>query len=116
MSTELLTSLHVSYIQNPGKSTDDLAYNLTAYLRLNAIYWDLTALFTMGHPEARDKACVISFVESCWDERAGTFTSSDFALAHLSRADSAPTPAMTHTSIPHSARYKYWLCTTRWTS
>ncbi|KAJ7368111.1 terpenoid cyclases/protein prenyltransferase alpha-alpha toroid [Mycena albidolilacea] len=83
MSTELLTSLHVSYIQNLGKSTDDLAYHLTAHLRLNAIYWGLTALFTMGHPEALDKAGVISFVESCWDERAGGFGAHPGHDAHI---------------------------------
>ncbi|KAF8213591.1 terpenoid cyclases/protein prenyltransferase alpha-alpha toroid [Mycena galopus ATCC 62051] len=83
MSTELLTSLHVSYIQNLGNSTDDLAYHLTAHLRLNAIYWGLTALFTMGHPEALVKEDVIQFIESCWDERAGAFGAHPGHDAHI---------------------------------
>ncbi|KAF7352949.1 Geranylgeranyl transferase type-2 subunit beta [Mycena venus] len=83
MSTELLVPLHVSYIQNLGKSTDDLTYHLTAHLRLNAIYWGLTALFTMDYPEALDKEDVIRFVESCWDEQAGGFGAHPGHDAHI---------------------------------
>jgi geranylgeranyl transferase type-2 subunit beta len=95
MSTELLTSLHVSYIQNLGEvslfllpptlndflETHDLAYHLTAHLRLNAIYWGLTALCIMGSPETLDKEDVIQFVESCWDDKAGTLPSSDLCVS-----------------------------------
>ncbi|KAJ7781447.1 rab geranylgeranyltransferase [Mycena metata] len=83
MSTELLTALHVSYIQNLGNSTDDLMYHLTAHLRLNAIYWGLTALCIMGHPDALDKEDVIRFVESCWDEKAGGFGAHPAHDAHI---------------------------------
>ncbi|KAJ7937231.1 rab geranylgeranyltransferase [Mycena leptocephala] len=83
MSTELLTSLHISYIQNLGNSTDDLTYHLTAHLRLNAIYWGLTALCIMDHPEALDKEDVIRFVESCWDEQAGGFGAHPAHDAHI---------------------------------
>ncbi|KAJ7742446.1 rab geranylgeranyltransferase [Mycena maculata] len=86
---ELLTALHVSYIQNLGKSTDDLAYHLTAHLRLNAIYWGVTALFIMGHPEALDKDEVIRFIESCWDEEAGGFAPHPGHDAHISTTLSA---------------------------
>ncbi|KAI6144480.1 rab geranylgeranyltransferase [Pisolithus tinctorius] len=51
---KLLVPLHVSYIQNLGKSQDELAYHLTAHLRMNAIYWGLTALYIWGvwaHPD-----------------------------------------------------------------
>jgi geranylgeranyl transferase type-2 subunit beta len=97
MSTELLTSLHVSYIQNLGEvtlfllpptlnnflETHDLAYHLTAHLRLNAIYWGLTALCIMGSPETLDKEDVIRFVESCWDDKAGTSPSSNLRPLRL---------------------------------
>lgn len=50
----------------------DLAYYLTSHLRLNAVYWGLTALCIMGHKDALDREEMIEFVMSCWDEEAGT--------------------------------------------
>lgn len=53
------------------QNKDDLAYHLTAHLRMNAIYWGLTALCVMGHKNALNKEEMIEFVFSCWDEEAG---------------------------------------------
>ncbi|WVQ80578.1 hypothetical protein IAT38_002683 [Cryptococcus sp. DSM 104549] len=64
--------LHVAYIQNLDKRKD-LAYHVTSHLRLNGIYWGLTALYMMGQPEALDRDGVIEYVLSCWDDEAGTF-------------------------------------------
>jgi prenyltransferase beta subunit len=55
------------------QNKDDLAYHLTAHLRLNAVYWGLTALCVMGHKDALDRTEMIEFVMSCWDEDAGSF-------------------------------------------
>ncbi|KAF9442499.1 terpenoid cyclases/Protein prenyltransferase [Macrolepiota fuliginosa MF-IS2] len=75
--------LHVQYIQNLGQSHDELAYHLTAHLRLNAVYWGLAALCTMGHKEALDREEMIQFVMSCWDEEAGGFGAHPDHDAHL---------------------------------
>ncbi|KAF8323502.1 rab geranylgeranyltransferase [Cantharellus anzutake] len=72
-ANRLATSLHVSYIQSLGKSTGSLAYHLTAHLRLNAIYWGLTALCVMGRQDALDRDEMIEFVMSCWDDELGAF-------------------------------------------
>ncbi|KAK8858430.1 hypothetical protein IAR55_002657 [Kwoniella newhampshirensis] len=64
--------LHVKYIQNLDKK-QDLAYHLTSHLRLNGIYWGLTALCIMGQHSALDREGVIEYTISCWDEEAGTF-------------------------------------------
>ena len=53
------------------QSKDDLMYHLTAHLRMNAIYWGLTALCIMGHQNALDREEMIEFVMSCWDDEAG---------------------------------------------
>ena len=53
------------------QNKDDLAYHMTTHLRMNAIYWGLTALCIMGHKEALDRQETIDFVMSCWDEDAG---------------------------------------------
>ena len=88
MADELLVPLHVAYIQNLGKvdtpasprcrltlpqSTDELAYHLTAHLRMNGIYWGLTALCIMGHQDALDRDQMVDFVMRCWDDEAGLF-------------------------------------------
>lgn len=54
-----------------GQNKDGLAYHLTAHLRMNAIYWGLTALCVMGQPDALDRTELIEFVVSCWDDRIG---------------------------------------------
>ncbi|KAK0440691.1 uncharacterized protein EV420DRAFT_1650441 [Desarmillaria tabescens] len=72
MSAELLVPFHISYIQNLGKSKDDLAYHLNAHLRMNTIYWGLTALCIMGHQDALHREEKIDYVFSCWDEEAGS--------------------------------------------
>jgi geranylgeranyl transferase type-2 subunit beta len=72
MTDTLLIPLHVSYIQKLGQSQDELAYHLTAHLRMNAVYWGLTALCIMGHKEALSRGEMIDFVMSCWDDEAGS--------------------------------------------
>jgi geranylgeranyl transferase type-2 subunit beta len=52
----------------------DLAYHLTEHLRVNGVYWGLTALCIMGHNDALPKEEMIEYVLSCWDDEAGTST------------------------------------------
>ncbi|KAH7886478.1 rab geranylgeranyltransferase [Phlebopus sp. FC_14] len=82
-SDELLVPLHVSYIKSLGDSQDDLAYHLTAHLRMNAVYWGLTALCIMGHQDALDRNEMIDFVMSCWDDEAGGFGAHPDHDAHI---------------------------------
>ncbi|THV08546.1 rab geranylgeranyltransferase [Dendrothele bispora CBS 962.96] len=83
MADHLLVPLHVQYIQNLGKSQDDLVYHLTAHLRMNAIYWGLTALCVMGHKDALDRQEMIDYVMSCWDDEAGAFGAHPDHDAHI---------------------------------
>ncbi|KAK2464676.1 hypothetical protein APHAL10511_003252 [Amanita phalloides] len=83
MADTLLVPLHVSYIQKLGQSKDDLAYHLTAHLRLNAIYWGLTALSIMGRPDALNREEMVEFVMTCWDDEAGGFGAHPGHDAHL---------------------------------
>jgi geranylgeranyl transferase type-2 subunit beta len=70
---ELLIHKHVSYIKALGDSKDELAYHLTAHLRMNAIYWGLMALCVMDHKDALSRDEMIDFVMSCWDDEAGMY-------------------------------------------
>lgn len=80
---ELHIPLHVKYIQSLGKSKDDLMYHLTAHLRMNAIYWGLTALCIMKRQDALSREEMIDFVMSCWDDEAGGFGAHPDHDAHL---------------------------------
>ena len=94
MGSTLDVPLHVEYLQSLGEvmylpwtlsrlccnpahpmslfqNKDDLVYHLTAHLRMNAVYWGLTALCIMGHKDALDRDEMIDFVMSCWDDEAG---------------------------------------------
>ncbi|GLB41013.1 putative terpenoid cyclases protein prenyltransferase [Lyophyllum shimeji] len=80
---QLAIPLHVQYIKSLGENKDDLTYHLTTHLRLNAVYWGLTALCIMGHKDALDRDEMIDFVMSCWDDEAGAFGAHPDHDAHL---------------------------------
>ncbi|KAL7420197.1 Rab geranylgeranyltransferase [Cryptotrichosporon argae] len=71
-SPTLDIDLHVRYIQQLDQK-QDLAYHLTEHLRLNGVYWGLTALHIMGRPGALPREPMVEYVMSCWDDEAGAF-------------------------------------------
>jgi len=58
----------------------DLAYHLTEHLRVNGVYWGLTALCIMGHQDALPREEMIEYVLSCWDDEAGKLLPLSLAL------------------------------------
>jgi geranylgeranyl transferase type-2 subunit beta len=48
-----------------------LEYWLTEHLRLNGVYWGLTALHLLDHPETLPRDNIIDFVLSCQHENGG---------------------------------------------
>lgn len=48
-----------------------MEYWLTEHLRLNGIYWGLTALHLLNQPDALPRQEVIDFVLSCQSENGG---------------------------------------------
>lgn len=68
---ELATAAHVKYVQSLDTKKDELDYWLTEHLRLNGVYWGLTALHLLGHPEALPRNETIDFVLSCQHENGG---------------------------------------------
>jgi geranylgeranyl transferase type-2 subunit beta len=80
---ELHKALHIKYIQTLGENKDDLAYHLTTHLRMNAIYWGLTALCIMGSQDTLDRDATIEYVMSCWDDEIGAFGAHPKHDAHL---------------------------------
>jgi geranylgeranyl transferase type-2 subunit beta len=56
---------------DPPQRKDELEYWLTEHLRLNGLYWALTALHLLGHPDALPRNGILDFVFSCLHESGG---------------------------------------------
>ena len=50
---------------------------------MNGIYWGLTALHMLGHPDALDREEMIEYVLSCWNAEAGAFGAHPEHDAHI---------------------------------
>ena len=48
-----------------------MEYWLTEHLRLNGLYWGLTASFLLGRPDTLPRQGVVDFVLSCFHENGG---------------------------------------------
>jgi len=68
---QLAIEAHVSYIQSLDTRRDELEYWLTEHLRLNGLYWGLTALHLLGRPDALPRNETIAFVLSCQTDSGG---------------------------------------------
>ena len=68
---KLYVDQHVKYIQTLNTRKDEYAYWLTEHLRLNGLYWGLTACHLLGHPDALPREEVIEFVISCLHDSGG---------------------------------------------
>nr|KAG5689021.1 hypothetical protein BaRGS_030672 [Batillaria attramentaria] len=64
----LLLQKHTDYIAAYGEKKDDYEYIMTEYLRMNGMYWGLTAMALGGQLERMDRDEVISFVKACQTE------------------------------------------------
>ncbi|KAG0655041.1 Rab geranylgeranyltransferase [Maudiozyma exigua] len=69
----LLRDKHIKYIESLDNKKDDYEYWLSEHLRLNGVYWGLTALCIMDSKDTFKKDEVIEFVMSCWDLKRGGF-------------------------------------------
>ncbi|KAK4055693.1 Rab geranylgeranyltransferase [Microbotryomycetes sp. JL201] len=72
LPTELLTDLHVRYIQQLDERRD-LSYHMTQHLRMNGVYWGLTALALLNKTDALPRQDMLDWVMSCFDPQAGGF-------------------------------------------
>lgn len=68
---KLATAAHVKYIQSLDTKKDEYEYWLTEHLRMNGLYWGLTALHILRHPDALPRDETIDFVLSCQHDNGG---------------------------------------------
>lgn len=69
----LLKEKHIKYLKSLDSQKETLEYWLSEHLRLNGVYWGLTALCILDSKETFQREEVIQFVMSCWDNRTGGF-------------------------------------------
>lgn len=67
----LLRQKHIEYIKSLDKKKNELAYWLSAHLRLSGVYWGLAALELMNAGENLDRDEVIKFVLECESPSGG---------------------------------------------
>lgn len=64
---------HIEYIDSLDKKQEDFEYWLSEHLRLNGVYWGLTALCILDAKDTFKKDDIVDFVLSCWDSISGGF-------------------------------------------
>ena len=74
---------HISYIKSLDSKKQDYEYWLSEHLRLNGVYWGLTALCVLSAKDTFDKKEVVEFVEKCWDSKTGGFSAFPGHDAHI---------------------------------
>lgn len=67
----LATAVHVKYIQSLDTKKDEYEYWLTEHLRMNGLYWGLTALHLLSRPDGLPRDETIDFVLSCQHDNGG---------------------------------------------
>ncbi|ORX53400.1 terpenoid cyclases/Protein prenyltransferase [Piromyces finnis] len=68
---KLETEKHLKYLKELNNHQDELEYWLTEALRLNGIYWGVTAACILKHPEIYDFKEMTKFILSCQNEDGG---------------------------------------------
>ncbi|KAI8622056.1 terpenoid cyclases/protein prenyltransferase alpha-alpha toroid [Chytriomyces sp. MP71] len=65
MTLNFVSDLHVKYIQELDTKKDSFEYWAGEHLRLNGVYWGLTALHLLGRGDALERNAVVEYVLSC---------------------------------------------------
>ncbi|TPX36429.1 hypothetical protein SeMB42_g07079 [Synchytrium endobioticum] len=78
----LLTALHVKYITELDNQRHSFEYWASAHIRMNGVYWGITALDLLGHPDALTRSDLLHFVRSCYHPN-GAFGGAPFHDPHL---------------------------------
>jgi geranylgeranyl transferase type-2 subunit beta len=73
----LLLPKHASFLAAYGNNKDDYEFCMTEYLRMNGIYWSLTAMDLMGKLGEMDRDGIILFIKQCQHENGGIGASVD---------------------------------------
>ena len=73
----LLLTKHANFLAAYGNNKDDYEFCMTEYLRMNGIYWSLTAMDLMGKLDEMDRDGIVLFIKQCQHENGGIGASVD---------------------------------------
>ncbi|CAI5756198.1 unnamed protein product [Candida verbasci] len=83
MSIQFVEDKHIQYVIEQ-ESHRTFEYWLSEHLRMNGLYWGVTALITMKSlDENLNRQDVIDYILSCWDSKNGAFGSFPKHDAHI---------------------------------
>ncbi|OJJ02529.1 hypothetical protein ASPVEDRAFT_169172 [Aspergillus versicolor CBS 583.65] len=68
---KLCPEKHIDYVKKLDSRKDELEYWLTEHLRLNGVYWGMTALHLLGCPDGLPRNNSVDFVLSCQQGNGG---------------------------------------------
>ena len=71
--TEFLLQQHSDFIKKYGDEKEEYDYVMSEFLRINGVYWSLTAMDLMKHRDRLDKAEIMPYVHSCYNASIGGF-------------------------------------------
>lgn len=83
MSDVLLVDKHVAYIRDLFRHPSFLEHYMAEHLKMNALYWGLSALHLVKRTDDFVKDDIISFIQSCYDEQTGGFAASPNHDPHM---------------------------------
>ncbi|TRY78017.1 hypothetical protein TCAL_13493 [Tigriopus californicus] len=72
--TNLLLEQHAKFVVKYSENKDDYEFVMSEFLRINGVYWSLTALDLMYAKEELHKEEIMSFVLQCYDSESGGFS------------------------------------------
>ena len=67
----LAVEKHAVFIRDYEKTQDPFEAVVTEHLKLNGIYWGLTAMFLLGREGEMDREGILAFVAACQREGGG---------------------------------------------
>ena len=100
----LLTASHADFIAKYGSDPDDYEYAMSEFLRMNGIYWGVTAMDLMGRLGSMDRAAILQFLREC-QTPAGGFRPVQGQDPHLLNTLSA---VQVRTFISSSPSFQFW--------
>ena len=100
--TTLLLSKHGEFISAYGDDPDEYEYAMSEFLRMNGMYWGVTAMDLMGKLQVMDRDKIIQFLSECQHESGG-FRPVQKHDPHLLSTLSAIPVSYTHLTLPTKA-------------
>ena len=96
---ELLLPQHSDFIKKYGDEKEEYDYVMSEFLRINGIYWCLTAMDLMKSRDLLDRDEIMSYVHSCYDASTGGFTPAPRHDPHILNTLSAVQIAATYDAL-----------------